>query len=105
MQASAGAHRTREALAAITKADLRPLLRDAPAPLGVIWGAEDRTVPAGGAETIRVARPDADVVIIPRAGHVAMIERPGAFAEALEQLLARLPKDATTPSPEPTTFA
>jgi len=94
--ASASAQRTSEALATITAADLRPLLSQAPAALGVIWGSEDRTVPAQHAEAIRRARPDAELVIIERAGHVAMIERPEAFATALEGLLARLPKDATT---------
>jgi pimeloyl-ACP methyl ester carboxylesterase len=74
--ASASAKRTSEALATITSADLRPLLRRAPAPLGVIWGAQDRTVPARHAGAVRVARPDAKVVIMDQAGHVAMIERP-----------------------------
>jgi pimeloyl-ACP methyl ester carboxylesterase len=94
--ASAGAQRTSEALATITAADLRPLLRQAPAPLGVIWGAADRTVPIRHADAIRRERPDAELVVIERAGHVAMIERPLAFAAALAGLLERLPKDDTT---------
>jgi hypothetical protein len=43
------------------------------------------------------------VVVIERAGHVAMVERPEAFAAALEGLLSRLPKRATTPSVQPAT--
>jgi pimeloyl-ACP methyl ester carboxylesterase len=42
------------------------------------------------------ARPDADVIVLERAGHVPMIEQPDAFGEALEGLLTRLPKHATT---------
>jgi pimeloyl-ACP methyl ester carboxylesterase len=67
-----------------------------PAPLGVIWGAEDKTVPVRLADAVREARPDASVVIIERAGHVAMVERPEVFVETLERLLATLPKDATS---------
>ena len=95
--ASAQAKRTSEALATITASELTPLLRRTPAPLGVIWGAQDRTVPARLAGAVREARPDAEIVIIERAGHVAMIEQPEAFVAALEGLLARLPKDTTTP--------
>jgi pimeloyl-ACP methyl ester carboxylesterase len=97
--ASASAQRTAEALATITVADLRSALREAPAPLGVIWGAADRTVPIRHVDAIRHERPDADVVIVEQAGHVPMIERPDAFAAALTGLLERLPKHATTPSP------
>jgi pimeloyl-ACP methyl ester carboxylesterase len=105
IDASAGAQRTATALSAITSADLRPLLRRTTAPLGVIWGAQDRTVPSRHAAVIRAARPDAEVVMIERAGHVAMIERPDAFVAALEGLLARLPKDATTLPADPSTVA
>jgi pimeloyl-ACP methyl ester carboxylesterase len=101
VEASASAQRTAEALETITATDVRPLLRRAVAPLGVIWGAEDRTVPARYADAVRQARPDAEIVILERAGHVAMIERPRAFVAALESVLARLPKDATNASAGP----
>jgi pimeloyl-ACP methyl ester carboxylesterase len=104
VDASAGAQRTGQALAAITRADLRPLLGRTPAALGVLWGSDDRTIPVRGVEAIRARRPDAEVEVIPRAGHVAMVERPEAFAEALQKLLDRLPKDATTPRHRPTTL-
>jgi pimeloyl-ACP methyl ester carboxylesterase len=97
--ASASSQRTAEALATITAADLRPLLREAPAPLGVIWGAADRTVPVRRADVVRRERPEAEVVVLERAGHVPMIERPEAFVMALLALLDRLPKHATTPPP------
>jgi pimeloyl-ACP methyl ester carboxylesterase len=95
VDASASARRSAEALATIAAADLRPLLCSVAAPVGVIWGAEDRTIPIRIARVVRDARPDADVVLIARAGHVAMVERPDAFVGALEELLTRLPKDAT----------
>jgi pimeloyl-ACP methyl ester carboxylesterase len=96
IDASAGAQRTSTALAAITRADLRPLLRRTAAPLGVIWGAEDRTIPPRNVALVRRVRSDAQVVMVERAGHVPMVERPKAFVIAVETLLARLDKDATT---------
>lgn len=98
LSASAGATRSSAALLAITEADLRPLLAQARIPLGVIWGASDRTVPVRLAQVVRDTRPDAEVVVIERAGHVAMVERPEAFTAALEGLLSRLPKRATNSS-------
>jgi pimeloyl-ACP methyl ester carboxylesterase len=96
IDASDGAQRTAAAFSTITGSDLRPLLARVGIPLGVIWGSLDRTVPIRHADAIRGARPDADVVVIERAGHVAMVERPDTFVEALEGLLERLPKDATS---------
>jgi pimeloyl-ACP methyl ester carboxylesterase len=97
VDASAGARRTADALLVISSADLQPLLAATRVPLGVIWGKQDRTVPARTAARVLKARPDADVVVLDRAGHVPMIEQPEAFGEALEGLLLRLPKHATTP--------
>jgi pimeloyl-ACP methyl ester carboxylesterase len=96
IDASAAATRTAAALRAILRQDLRPLLRGTPAPLGAIWGTADRTIPARTARVISDARPDALLTLVEHAGHVPMIERPEEFVAALEQLLARLPKDATT---------
>jgi pimeloyl-ACP methyl ester carboxylesterase len=91
VEASAGAQRTSEALRTITTTDLRPLLARTSVPLGVIWGEEDRTVPVRTAAAIRALRPDADVRLIERAGHVAMVERPAVFAATLEGLLQGFP--------------
>jgi pimeloyl-ACP methyl ester carboxylesterase len=104
INASASAQRTAPALAAITRADLRPLLRQSAVPLGVIWGESDRTIPAHNVAIVRDARPDARVAMIARAGHVPMIERPDAFVAALEGLLAALDKDSTTRGSSPFTL-
>jgi pimeloyl-ACP methyl ester carboxylesterase len=97
IRASAGAQRTSEAFATITGTDLRPLLLRAGAPIGVIWGERDRTIPVRLADVVRAQRPEVEVTVVPGAGHVLMVERPEAFVDALEGLLATLPKDATTP--------
>lgn len=96
LEASAGARRTTEAFATIATADLRPLLRACGQPLGALWGTRDLTVPPQLAQALRDVRPDVRLAMVEGAGHVAMIERPEAFAVALEELLERLPKRATT---------
>jgi len=96
IDASASSQRTSTALATVTRGDLRPLLRRTAAPLGVIWGVEDRTIRARNVALVREARRDARVTMIEHAGHVPMLERPDAFVAALEGLLAGFDKDATT---------
>jgi pimeloyl-ACP methyl ester carboxylesterase len=96
IEASAGARRTASAMATITRADLGPRLAKTAMPLGVIWGTEDRTVPPRLAEAVTAARPDAEIAMIDGTGHVPMLERPDAFARAVDELLGRLPKDATS---------
>ena len=44
-----------------------------------------------GLEDVRWLRPDAVVVTLPCTGHVPQLERPAAFAAALERVLAALP--------------
>jgi pimeloyl-ACP methyl ester carboxylesterase len=90
IEASAGARRSSEALETIASADLRPLLAQIEAPLGLIWGAADRTVPLSTAHAITDARPDARLEVIEDAGHVSMVERPEAFVAAVERLVRRL---------------
>jgi len=85
--ASREATRVREALAAVATTDLRPLLRALPVPVGAVWGDHDHVVPSAGIGTFRECRPDAPVEVVADAGHIPMIERPAAFAGALERAL------------------
>lgn len=96
VRGSVGARRTAQAFSTIVTADLRPLLRAAEVPLAALWGAADRTVPPRLAAVLREVRPDVEIALIERAGHVAMIERPQAFVDALDDLFRRLPKQATS---------
>ena len=80
----------REAVAA----DLRERARGGPVPLGLVWGEADRIVAFGGLEALRRLRPDAAVETLPRTGHVPQLERPAAFAAALERVLAALARPA-----------
>ncbi|HUE25295.1 MAG TPA: alpha/beta hydrolase, partial [Solirubrobacteraceae bacterium] len=90
VEASASSRRSSEALATIATADLRPVLERAPAPLGLIWGEQDRTVPASLSRSVTEVRPDAQVELIADAGHVSMVEQPEAFVAALERMLETL---------------
>lgn len=96
IDASTGAQRIGPALTAIAAGDLLPVLQRVPAPVGLIWGRHDRTVPLEVAQAIVAERPDAPLEVIDDAGHVPMVECPGVFAARLLGLLDRLDKDATT---------
>ena len=52
----------------------------------IIWGEQDRMIPLAHGEAFRDAVADAELVRIPEAGHMVMIERPEAVAEALTRL-------------------
>jgi pimeloyl-ACP methyl ester carboxylesterase len=60
-------------------------------PVLVITGDDDRIVPT--AQSVRLAAeiPGAELVVIPRCGHVPHEERPAAFLDAVAGFLARLP--------------
>jgi pimeloyl-ACP methyl ester carboxylesterase len=60
-------------------------------PVLVITGDDDRIVPT--ADSIRLAGelPNAELVVIPEAGHVPHEERPGEFMQAIEAFLSSLP--------------
>ena len=85
--ASANAQRTAAALDTIATASIESVLASTHVPLGLIWGSWDLTVPRRHLAAVRRARPDAEVELIARAGHVPMLECPDAFAAALERLL------------------
>lgn len=90
LAASRGATRIAAALATVASADLRELVRSLPVPVGTVWGERDRIIPPGGVTTLLALRPEAPVRMVERAGHIPMMERPAAFATALDAVLAAL---------------
>lgn len=56
--------------------DLSGKLKDVETPALVIWGAEDNTVPLRDASVIADEWPDADLRILPKAGHWPQFEAP-----------------------------
>jgi len=60
-------------------------------PALVIVGEEDELTPVEESRKIAAAIPGARLEILPMAGHLANLERPGAFNEALASFLTSLP--------------
>jgi pimeloyl-ACP methyl ester carboxylesterase len=58
-----------------------------PVPTMVMWGARDALVPIGGAGWVSRTLPGAELAIIPGAGHVPMLDRPGEVGAALRRFL------------------
>jgi pimeloyl-ACP methyl ester carboxylesterase len=56
-------------------------------PALVIHGAEDQLIPVTEAESLAAALPDAELVIIPGAGHLPNLEQPDAFNDVVRGFL------------------
>jgi pimeloyl-ACP methyl ester carboxylesterase len=56
-------------------------------PVMVICGAADRVTPVARSRTIADSLPESQFVIVPEAGHMAMMESPAVVNEALRGLL------------------
>jgi 3-oxoadipate enol-lactonase len=70
--------------------DSTPILGEIKAPTLIVTGAEDVLISAGEAEALREAIHGARLVSIPGAGHLANLDQPGAFNEALRVFLASI---------------
>lgn len=76
-----------EALAG--RADRRPDLPAVAAPTLVVVGADDALTPPDRSEALAAAIPGAELVVIPRSGHLSALERPDAFVAAVGAFLER----------------
>lgn len=68
--------------------DLRPELASIRAPTLVVWGARDRLLPARTATAWADALPHARLELLPRAGHLPMVEQPEELSRLLREFLA-----------------
>jgi 3-oxoadipate enol-lactonase len=76
------------ALAAMRdRADYTPMLARQEAPVLIVVGAEDAIASPAIARAMHEATPNSRLAIIPAAGHMAPIEQPAAFAEAVTDRL------------------
>lgn len=73
---------------AILRADSRPRLPAIAVPTLVLCGEHDRLCPPALHREIAEAVPGSRLVVVPRAGHFALIERPDAVADAFRGWLA-----------------
>jgi pimeloyl-ACP methyl ester carboxylesterase len=70
------------------------------APVLLVWGEQDTWVPLARGQQLRAALPQAQWVLIARAGHLAMEEQAAAFNTALIDFLG--PAAGTSMAPQPT---
>ncbi len=59
-------------------------------PVAVVTGAQDALLEPEEAEGMLRARPDAELTVIPGAGHLSALEAPEAFDAAVRALLDRV---------------
>lgn len=60
-------------------------------PTLIVWGAEDRVIPVGDAGMFEQLIPNSRKVIFEGTGHMAMLERPVAFNQLLDEFVAEQP--------------
>jgi pimeloyl-ACP methyl ester carboxylesterase len=79
------------ALDALTDYPIRDRLGEIACPTLIVWGAEDKLVPARDADEFARLIPNSRKVVWPETGHVAMLERPEAFNALVQAFLAEEP--------------
>ena len=75
---------------ALRDMDLRPHVAGIQNPTLVIAGGSDVTTPPEMSEELAAAIPGSELVVIDNCGHCPPLERPAAFADAVEDFLARV---------------
>ena len=76
--------------AAIPTIDVTQRLGEIRVPCLVIVGADDIAMPPAMAQTLARHLPDAELVVIPDAGHLSNLEQPEAFNAALDRFYERI---------------
>jgi pimeloyl-ACP methyl ester carboxylesterase len=69
----------------VTMAD-RAYLSEA-MPMAVVWGSDDRVIPVRHADLVAALAPDAQVVVLPDAGHFPHRDHPEQFAQILDRFV------------------
>ena len=76
---------------AVTGLDVSHILPAIDVPVLVIVGSHDRLTPQGAARRLAESLKDADLYVVPGAGHSSMFEKPDAFNERLRLFLDTIP--------------
>ena len=71
--------------------DVREDLRRVEAPTLLVWGQRDPLIPPAVGDLLREEIPDSRLLVLERAAHVPMFDRPEAFDTALLAFLAGEP--------------
>jgi pimeloyl-ACP methyl ester carboxylesterase len=72
--------------------DFRDRVGEIACPTLIVWGADDRIVPARSADEYEQLIPDTRKEIFADTGHCAMVERPTRFNHVLEDFLGQPPR-------------
>jgi 3-oxoadipate enol-lactonase len=70
--------------------DSNPILPEMNIPVLLLAGDQDQIIPAAKAETMASVLPNPTHIVVENAGHMLMLEQPGATTEALKTFLAPL---------------
>lgn len=63
------------------------------APTLLVWGREDGIIPPRQGEVLRDRMPDASLVVVDRAGHLPMVERPETMNRLVRDFLLGVPEE------------
>lgn len=81
------------ALDACSDYPIRERLPEIACPTLIVWGRDDKIVPASDAEVFEELIPDTRKVVWDDVGHVAMLEQPERFNRLLRDFLAEAPNE------------
>ncbi|HEX4837564.1 MAG TPA: alpha/beta hydrolase [Solirubrobacteraceae bacterium] len=77
-----------QALRANIEYPVKERLPEIACPTLIVWGDEDKIIPVRDASVFEELIPDSRKVIFEGTGHMAMVERPAAFNELLDEFIA-----------------
>ena len=83
-------------LAGLFEHDARAALRATRTPALVVVGTRDLLTPVPAGRHLAHLLPDAEFVVLPKAGHQLMQERPHELADLLDAFVARIDGDVAT---------
>jgi pimeloyl-ACP methyl ester carboxylesterase len=69
--------------------EIEPLYPSIDLPTIVVWGAQDRWIPADRAQRLAALVPGAELVLLPDAGHLVQVDAPAALTATLQRWLLR----------------
>jgi pimeloyl-ACP methyl ester carboxylesterase len=91
----AGREVVRDDYRAVDHFDVRPQISRIDLPALVMVGADDRATPPQKSRDLCAALPDCELVIIERAAHLPMLQRPEDVSDAMRRFRARIEQALT----------
>ncbi|MDX1583488.1 MAG: alpha/beta fold hydrolase, partial [Thermoanaerobaculia bacterium] len=89
------------ALSRLIRDDVRPLLGAIRVPTLLVWGENDPIIPLRYARTFDSEISSSNLVVLARAGHIPMWDRPEEFNETVTRFLQEIERGRVAPPAEP----